>query len=84
MKIERTIVIVKDVVLFATGLSGIVYQQLTGKVDEALLLVFTVMVGLPGALALWTLKSSSSTASPSSPSPSPSPPSGSESSSPRV
>lgn len=84
MKIERTIVIVKDVVLFATGLSGIVYQQLTGRVDEALLLVFTVMVGLPGAIALWTLKSSSSTASSSSSSP-PSPQrSDSPSSSPHV
>lgn len=84
MKIERTIVIVKDVVLFTVGLAGIVYQQLTGDVNEALLLVFTVMVGLPGALALWTLKNSSSTALSSSSSPSPPQPSDSPSSSPHV
>lgn len=66
MKTERTIVVVKDVVLFVGGLTGIAYQQLTGKVHELLLLVFTVMVGLPGLQAMWTLKNSSHIDSPSS------------------
>lgn len=75
MKIERTIVIVKDVLLFGTGLAGIVYQQVTGEVHPLLLAVFTIMVGLPGALALWTLRGNSFTASQSSESQSqPSPP----------
>lgn len=69
MKIERLIVIVKDVLLFGTGLAGIVYQQVTGKVDAMLLAVFTIMVGLPGIAALWSLRTTSTTNLSSSESP---------------
>jgi hypothetical protein len=74
VKVERTIIIVKDFLLFGTGLAGIVYQQVTGEVHAMLLAVFTIMVGLPGVSALWTLRSSSTTSSPS-PSSQPQPPS---------
>jgi len=59
-KQQHTWVVVKDVILFSVGLTGIVYQQITGEVQEALLLVFTVMVGLPGALAVSALRTTSS------------------------
>lgn len=74
MKVERTIVIVKDFLLFGTGLAGIIYQQVTGQVNAMLLAVFTIMVGLPGVSALWSLRSTSTTSS-SLPSSQPQPPS---------
>lgn len=63
MKIERTIVIAKDILLFGTGLSGIIYQQVTGEVHAMLLAVFTIMVGLPGVAALWSLRGGATTSS---------------------
>lgn len=39
---------VKDILLFLGGLAGIGYQQITGKTDLVLLIVFTTMIGLPG------------------------------------
>lgn len=67
---QQTWVVAKDVILFSVGLTGIVYQQITGEVQEALLLVFTVMVGLPGALAVNALRLSSTIVSSSRSSPS--------------
>lgn len=79
MKIERTIVIIKDILLFGTGLAGIIYQQVTGQVHAMLLAVFTIMVGLPGVSALWALKSNSTSTTGSSSSSSQSQPPSSDS-----
>lgn len=73
--------VVKDVVLFVVGIGGIVYQLVTGRVDFALLAVFTAMTGVPGLTNLLALlRPGSGIDSP--PSPSPSGESGSESSPP--
>lgn len=55
--------VTKDVALFAVGLGGIVYQQVTGQVDVALLAVFTAMTGVPGLTNLLSLLRGSGTAS---------------------
>jgi hypothetical protein len=47
--------VARDAVTFAVGIGGIVYQQLTGQVDVALLAVFTGMVGVPGVTNLLSL-----------------------------
>jgi len=80
VKTEKLVIIVKDVLLFTGGLAGIAYQQFTGKVDALLLLVFTAMIGLPGAAALWALRNTATQSSPSQPS---EPQQGSSHSSPR-
>lgn len=56
MRTQQTIAVAKDIVLFLGGLTGIAYQQITGNVHALLLLVFTAMVGIPGLVALWSLK----------------------------
>ena len=45
----------RDTILFVSGLAGIAYQQVTGKVSIPLLVVFGLMVGLPGVAALLAL-----------------------------
>lgn len=42
----------RDTVLFVAGLSGIGYQQYTGSVSIPLLVLYGVMLGLPGVQAL--------------------------------
>lgn len=45
----------RDTVLFVAGLAGIGWQQYTERVVWPLLVVYGVMVGLPGAQALLAL-----------------------------
>lgn len=45
----------RDTVLFVAGLSGIGYQQYTGSVSIPLLVLYGVMLGLPGVSALLQL-----------------------------
>jgi hypothetical protein len=45
----------RDTILFAAGLAGIGYQQWTGSVSIPLLVLYGVMVGLPGVQALLQL-----------------------------
>lgn len=45
----------RDTILFTFGLAGIVYQQYTERVIWQLLIVYGVMVGLPGVQALLAL-----------------------------
>lgn len=59
--------VVRDVILFVFGLAGIGYQTVTGKVDIALLIVFTTMVGTPGLTNLISVLRGSDTESPSLP-----------------
>lgn len=42
----------RDTVLFVVGLAGIGYQQYTGSVSIPLLVLYGVMLGLPGVQAL--------------------------------
>ena len=45
----------RDTVLLIAGLAGIGYQQYTERVVWPLLVVYAVMIGLPGAQALLAL-----------------------------
>ena len=54
----------RDTVLFVVGLGGIVYQQYTGSVSIPLLVLYGVMLGLPGVQALMGLLPSPQAADP--------------------
>lgn len=60
---KDTWAIVKDAMMFFGGMLGLAYQTLTGDVKELLLLVFTVMIGVPGASALLWLRNNGITES---------------------
>jgi hypothetical protein len=45
----------RDSILLISGLTGIGYQQITGKVYIPLLVVFGLMIGLPGVTAILQL-----------------------------
>lgn len=53
----------KSWILLVAGLVGIAYQQYTGDRDWMLLLVFTVMAGIPIPIHLYSLIKNSSTIS---------------------
>jgi hypothetical protein len=65
MKPSR-IAVVKDLILFFGGLTGIAYQQITGNVNVVLLMIFTAMTGVPGLMNIISLVRNSPTESPSS------------------
>jgi hypothetical protein len=44
----KKLAILKDLILFLVGLSGIIYQQVIRQSDIYLLVVFTTMIGVPG------------------------------------
>lgn len=58
----------KDLLSFSVGLGGIVYQQITGKVDIELLLVFGALIGLQTIAGLTTLARGTPTELPVQPS----------------
>lgn len=60
------IAIVKDLILFFGGLTGIAYQQITGDVNLVLLIIFTTMTGVPGLTNIISLVRNSPTVLPSS------------------
>lgn len=70
---ERIVGVVKDVLSYVGGLSGIAYQQVTGNVNVPLLAVFAAMTGIPGLVQLISLARGSATESASSHSPLPPP-----------
>ena len=49
---DKKISVAKDLVLFIGGLAGIGYQQVTQNVNPYLLLVFSLMAGIPGVTNL--------------------------------
>lgn len=57
----------RDTVLFVVGLSGIGYQQYTGSVSIPLLVLYGVMLGLPGVQALLQLVPGQQAADPEEP-----------------
>jgi len=63
------IAIVKDLILFFGGLTGIAYQQITGNVNIVLLMIFTAMTGVPGLTNIISLVRNSPTVSQSLPHP---------------
>jgi hypothetical protein len=76
-KAERIIAVSRDAGCILVGLGGIVHQQITGNVSEALLLVYTTLLGVPMGIGLLSLRQNGgpATTGPSSPSPDqPSPP----------
>lgn len=55
MKARAIITIARDLGFLIFGFGGVVFQQLTGRVNVYLLMVYTAMLGLPGGLALLQL-----------------------------
>lgn len=47
--------VIRDVGMLLVGLGGITYQQVTGNINVELLAVYTALLGIPGAAALWSL-----------------------------
>lgn len=81
MNRRRVATIRRDSVLFLAGLGGIAYQQVTGRVHVELLIVFGLMIGLPGIASLLSLLGGNGADAATTSSSSPSPPSSSPSSS---
>lgn len=52
---ERRITIAKDLILFLIGIGGIGYQQVTGKFNLALALIYALATGIPGVTNLFAL-----------------------------
>lgn len=55
MKLQALITVVRDAGFLLVGFGGILYQQITGRVDVPLLAVYTTMLGIPGAIGLLQL-----------------------------
>jgi hypothetical protein len=52
VKWEGIRTVVRDVTFLVIGLGGITYQQVTGRVNVELLLVYTGLLGVPAAVAV--------------------------------
>jgi hypothetical protein len=65
--------VIRDVIFLLGGVSGIAYQQVTGKVDGLLLMAYLVLLGVPGAAGLLALRQPSTPGVPSQSPPSSSP-----------
>jgi hypothetical protein len=76
VKWEAARTVVRDVTFLVIGLGGIIFQQVTGRVNVELLLVYTGLLGVPAAVAVKKLypgrTETPPTAEPSSPSQPPS------------
>jgi hypothetical protein len=48
--------VVRDVLCLAVGLGGIIHQEVTGHVSPELLIMYAVLIGTPGTLALVSLR----------------------------
>lgn len=83
MKLPALVTIFRDIALTVIGLGGIVHQELVGPVKWQLLVVYTTILGIPGAANIVAVLRSSavSTATASPPSPSQPPSSSSPSAS---
>lgn len=45
-------VVLRDLLLLGVGIFGLLHQELTGQANPALLLVYTTILGIPGAANL--------------------------------
>jgi hypothetical protein len=55
VKIQAVITIVRDVGCLVIGLAGIAHQEITGRANAELLIVYMTLLGIPGALGLLQL-----------------------------
>jgi hypothetical protein len=69
VRLQALITAARDVGFLLVGFGGVIYQQLTGRVNPWLLAVFTTMLGIPGALGLLQLRGSGKQAVPTTPPP---------------
>jgi hypothetical protein len=53
--IKAAFTVTRDLVLLGLGVFGILHQELTGHVSPELLLVYSGLLGTPGAIGLVTL-----------------------------
>lgn len=56
MKIRAVFTVVRDTLLLGVGIFGILYQQITGRTNLELLIVYLVVMQIPGALGLLHLR----------------------------
>lgn len=63
------VVVTRDLTLLGVGSFGILYQQLTGQIVLPLLILYTAMVGVPGAAGVMRLLARSVPIEPSSSAP---------------
>lgn len=55
MKAQAIVTVIRDVLCLAVGVFGILHQEITGSVQGELLLVYTALLGIPGAIGLLQL-----------------------------
>lgn len=74
----RWFVVFRDLLLLGLGVFGILHQELTGQPEPALLVVYTTLLGIPGAANVLSILKSTTVAGASSSSrpPESQPPSG--------
>lgn len=59
--------VLRDLVMFVAGLAGVIHEELSGQTSIPLLVVYTAMLGIPGALgALWLSRTESGPSPPQS------------------
>lgn len=77
MNWSKAFALCRDVACLGLGIFGVAHQEITGHVNLDLLAVYTVLLGLPGAVGLVQLTRGKLqvTVTTESPSPSPVPPS---------
>lgn len=78
---QAVVGVIRDVTLLGVGSFGILFQQIQGSINAPLLILYTAMVGVPGAAGVIKMVARTAMEPPSSPHPSPSPPGESGSSS---
>src|SRR5882757_1059834 len=55
VKTTGILTVIRDLGLIVVGLGGIVFQQISGRVNIELLMVYTTILGVPGAIGLLQL-----------------------------
>lgn len=60
MWLKTWVPVFRDLVMFVAGLAGVIHEELSGHTSIPLLVVYTSMLGIPGALgALWLSRTES-------------------------
>lgn len=70
-------VVLRDLSLLGVGIFGLLHQELTGQANPALLLVYTTILGIPGATNILAILRSTTPTGDGESEPSPPPPVGS-------
>jgi hypothetical protein len=65
---------IRDVTLLGVGSFGILFQQIQGTINAPLLILYTAMVGVPGAAGVIKMVARTASEPPSLPPPLPLPP----------